>query len=60
MKRLHIMGAQYLISLGVEKGTATQETILDFTKYIWEHKDEDLYLQVPYQEKKKALKPLKP
>ena len=56
MKRIHIMGAQYLISLGIEKGTATQQTILDFIKYIWEHKDEDLYSQAFYEQKKKSLK----
>jgi hypothetical protein len=49
------MGAQYLISLGIEKGTEAQQTILDFTKYIWEHKDDDLYLQKPFELKKKVL-----
>lgn len=60
MKRLHIMSAQYLIALGLESDSRTHQTMLDFMKYIWEHKDEDLYLQVPYEKIKKELKPLKP
>jgi len=56
MKRLHVMSAQFLISLGIEKGTAAQQLMLDFLKYVWEHKDNDLTFMAAFEAKKKELK----
>ena len=42
MKRLHILAAEFLISLGIDKGIKSQQILLDFLKYVWEHKDNDL------------------
>jgi hypothetical protein len=42
MKRLHILVAQWLITLGVKEETAAQAPMLNFLKYVWEHKDDEL------------------
>jgi len=45
MKRVTMLSANYCISLGVEKGNEVLPVLVDFLKYMWEHKeDEDLYL----------------
>jgi len=45
MKRVTMLSANYCISLGAEKGNEVLPVLVDFVKYMWEHKeDEDLYL----------------
>ena len=45
MKRVTMLSANYCISLGAEKGNEILPVLVDFLKYMWEHKeDEDLYL----------------
>lgn len=44
MKRLHMLSANFCISLGERKGKEVLPIMLDFLKYTWEHKeDDDLY-----------------
>lgn len=52
MKRIHMLSANYIISLAKRKGifdekdaqyaqTVVYPVITDFIKYIWEHKEDD-------------------
>lgn len=54
MKRLHVMAAEFLIFMGSEKGMDAQQTLIDFLKYIWEHKDEDL-IGMPFFEAEQEI-----
>ena len=52
MKRITMLSANYCISLGEKKGTEVLPVLMDFLKYMWEHKeDSDLY-RVPFLTKK--------
>ena len=59
MKRLHILSANFCINTleetgDMDKANELNKVMLDFLKYVWEHKDEqDLYaLSTKYLVKK--------
>jgi len=51
MKRLHMLSANYCITLGEKKGKEVLPLMLDFIKYCWEHKEDENLYSLPKRKK---------
>ncbi len=54
MKRITMVCANYCISLGEKKSKEVLPILMDFIKYLWEHKEDENLYELP---KAKLLSP---